>query len=93
MRVAEEAHGGTPQFPFTTYWEYVGHQAVIKTLRVAQWVLVCVQVTLPATSKMSWWAVFLPAWALAAYGLVRLLVRYSRIGADGEEVRVLLRCM
>jgi hypothetical protein len=53
---------------------------------------VCVQVSLPATSKMSWWAVLLPAWALAAYGLVRLLLRFSRMGAKVEEVRVVLRC-
>ena len=58
----------------------------MKALRVLQWVLLCVQVSADAASRMSWWAVLLPAWALAGYGLARMLLRVLRMRSQVEEV-------
>ena len=72
-------------FPFQSYAEFVTHHAIVQMMRVFQWTLLCLQVTLDEKDKMSWWGVLLPVWLMVAYGALRLGMRVCRMQAGGEE--------
>ena len=94
METAEH-HTNPAAFPFQSYAEFAVHNVVIQAMRILQWVLLCAQVKASALDKMSWWAVFVPAWLLVGYGMLRLLLRVVRMrsAGSGVEVRAWFCCL
>jgi hypothetical protein len=84
-KLAEELKSRPAAFPFHSYTEFVLHHVILRVLRILQWVLLCVQVSLTPTSKMSWFQVFLPGWLAAVYGLWRSALRVHRMRSTVEK--------
>ena len=88
---AQQYRGSPAIFPFKSYAEFAIHRVLLAGLRIVQWALLCSQVTARNEAKMSWWRVFLPAWILAGYATLRLVLRFVRMQSAGEQVPHVLR--